>query len=151
MTTANWEPLSDTLASENEPAANPSPKNDFAVHDFFFTPTGEDARSKIPDPSPASAYLISCQIFMNEERLRRSIWLSLLYQSFAEIELFTTKEGNTAVSAVLRRAQYSTNPFHLNYCIHRLTQAGRLCSSPKVQKLSLFGIKMKISQLKIRV
>jgi hypothetical protein len=30
---------------------------------------------------------------------------------------------------------------HPNRGIHRLTQAGRLCASPKVQKVSTFGIR----------
>ena len=81
------------------------------------------------------------RIFTTGERLRRSILFSVLYQSLFETGLFTTKEGSTAVSAVLRLPLNSTNPTHLNHGIQRLTQAGRLCSYPKVQKLSPFGMR----------
>ncbi len=45
------------------------------------------------------------QIVTNRAWLRRGILGSVFYQSLFEIGLFTTKEGNTPVSAVLRLAQ----------------------------------------------
>ena len=46
------------------------------------------------------------RIFTNRERLRRRFLFSILYQSLFEMGLFTAKEGSTAVSAVLRLAQW---------------------------------------------
>ena len=73
---------------------------------------------------------------MNGERLRRRILFSVLYQSLFEMGLFTKKEGRTAVSAVLRLAQWhEPHPWY-----PPPYTGGRLRPSPKVQKLSAFGL-----------